>query len=108
MAESETPIMCTLPPNDLVRRLAEFEALFAEDLTRVERRPLLLRLTFAAADTGREAVIRDLFAAEERCCAFLSFAHERTAAGLVVEVTAPPEAGSTLDELHALATGRVR
>jgi hypothetical protein len=29
--------MCTLSPNSMVDRLTEFEALFAEGLTRVER-----------------------------------------------------------------------
>ncbi|WP_433225876.1 hypothetical protein [Actinomadura formosensis] len=39
----------------------------------------------------------------ERCCAFLAFSCTRTAEGLVVEVTAPAEAGPTLDGMQALA-----
>ena len=102
MAESEVPIMCTLSPNSMVQRLMEFEGLFAAGLTTVEREPLRLRLTFDA-DAAREAVIRDLFTQEGQCCAFLGFAYERTDAGLVVEVTAPEDAGPTLDGMQTLA-----
>ncbi|WP_406313321.1 hypothetical protein OHA77_33480 [Streptosporangium sp. NBC_01639] len=102
MAESEVPIMCTLSPNSMVERLTEFEGLFAEGLIGVEREPLLLRLTFDA-DAVREAAIRSLFASEEQCCAFLGFACTRTEAGLVVEVTAPQDAGPTLDGMQTLA-----
>lgn len=102
MAESDVPIVCTLSPNSMVERLTEFEGLFAEGLTGVEREPLRLRLTFAAG-TARESVIRDLFAAEEQCCAFLGFAFERTGESLVVEITAPEAAGPTLDGLQRLA-----
>lgn len=98
----EVPIMCTLPPDGLVRRLADFEAVFAAALTGFEREPLRLRLTFDA-DAATETAIRDLIAAEQRCCAFLAFAAERRATALVVEVTAPPGAGPTLDGLQALA-----
>ncbi|MGH3388841.1 MAG: MerR family transcriptional regulator [Actinomadura sp.] len=82
--------------------MTEFEDLFAEGLTGVERGPLRLRLTFDA-DAGREAVIRDLLAQEQRCCAFLGFSVERVDAGLVVEVTAPQDAGPALDGMQALA-----
>jgi hypothetical protein len=102
VAEPEIPIMCTLSPDRMVRRLTELEGLFAEGLTGVERAPLRLRLTFDA-DADREAVIRDLLAREQRCCAFLGFSFERAAAGLVVEVTAPQDAGPTLDGMQALA-----
>ncbi|WP_051712765.1 hypothetical protein [Spirillospora albida] len=102
MPESEVPIMCTLSPLSMARRLTEFASLFAAGLTGVEREPSRLRLLFAA-DAERESVIRDLFAREEQCCAFLSFAYQRTGTGLVVEVTAPEEAGPTLDGMQRLA-----
>lgn len=103
MAESEVPIMCTLSPTSMVARLEEFEAVFVTGLTRVEREePLRLRLTFGV-DGERESVIRELFAQEQRCCAFLGFAVQRTSAGLVVEVTAPEGAGAALDGMQALA-----
>ena len=102
MPDSEVPIVCTLSPNKMVDRLAEFESLFAESLTGVEREPLRLRLMFDA-DQAREAQLREVFEAEQQCCAFLKFAFERTGAGLRVEVTAPPEAGPTLDGMQALA-----
>jgi hypothetical protein len=102
MAGSDVPIMCTLSPNGMVKRLTEFQALFTEALTKVEREPLRLRLAFDA-DAEREGVIRGLFAQEEQCCAFLAFSCTRTEAGLVVEVTAPAEAGPTLDGMQTLA-----
>lgn len=102
MTESEVPIMCTLSPNSMVERLTEFEGLFAESLIGVEREPLRLWLTFDA-DTDRESEIRDLFAREEQCCAFLAFVYGRTEAGLVVEVTAPEEAGPTINGMQTLA-----
>lgn len=88
MAESGVPIMCTLSPNKMVDRLREFESLFAESLTGVEREPLRLRLMFGV-DHSDEAELREVFEAEQQCCAFLEFAFERTRAGLRVEVRAP-------------------
>ncbi|TMQ92214.1 hypothetical protein ETD83_27705 [Actinomadura soli] len=102
MAESEVPIVCTLSPNKMVDRLTEFESLFAESLTGVEREPLQLRLMFDT-DPAREAQLREVFEAEQQCCAFLGFAFERTGAGLRVEVTAPQDAAPTLDGMQALA-----
>ena len=98
---ADLPIMCTLSPDKMTDRLTEFEALFAERLTGMERERLLLRLTFAAeADESR---VRELFDAEQQCCAFLTFTYERGKAGLVVSITAPPDAGPTLDGFQALA-----
>jgi hypothetical protein len=98
---ADLPIMCTLPPDKMTGRLTDFEALFAESLTGIEREPLLLRLTFdAGADESRA---RELFEAEQQCCAFLTFTYERDQAGLVVSIAAPPEAGPTLDGFQALA-----
>lgn len=102
MVEIEVPIMCSLSPDGMVERLTQFEGLFAEGLTAVEREPSLLRLTFDAEEE-RERVIRDLFAQEEHCCAFLAFAYSRARAGLVVEVAAPRDAGPILDGMQALA-----
>jgi len=54
MAEAQVPVACTLTPEGLVQRVADFEALFAAALTEVEREPLRLRLRFDA-DAAREA-----------------------------------------------------
>jgi len=102
MAGPDLPIMCTLPPNAMVERLTHFEALFASSLTGLEREPLLLRLAFEAG-AEREARLRELFAAEQRCCAFLTFGYERTETGLRVSIAAPAGAGATLDGFQALA-----
>lgn len=98
---ADRPITCTLPPDKMTGRLADLEALFAATLTRIRREPLLLRLTFdAGADDSR---IRELFEAEQHCCAFLTFTYEGGQAGLVVSITAPREARATLDRFQALA-----
>ncbi|MBO2456256.1 hypothetical protein [Actinomadura violacea] len=102
MSESDVPIMCTLAPSSMVERLTEFEAAFADGPLRVEREPLRLRLSFAAGEE-REAVLRDLFAQEQQCCAFLTFAFQRTAEGLTVDITAPDGAAPALDGMQALA-----
>lgn len=102
MAGTDLPIMCTLSPNSMVDRLTEFESLFAESLAGMEREPLLLRLTFAV-DAGQDAGVRELFAAEQQCCAFLVFTFDRTEAGLVVSIAAPEAAGPTLDGFQTLA-----
>lgn len=100
MPGSDLPIMCTLSPNKMVDRLTEFEGLFAEHLTGMDREPL--RLTFAV-DAGQEEKVRGLFASEQQCCAFLTFTYERTQDGLVVSIAAPQEAGPTLDGFQTLA-----
>jgi hypothetical protein len=99
---ADLPIMCTLPPDEMTGRLTDFEALFAERLTGMEREPLLLRLTFDSGAGASRA--RELFEAEQQCCAFLTFTYERDEAGLVVSIAAPPGAGPTLDGFQALAT----
>lgn len=99
------PVACTLPAGAIRARLGEFEELFARALTGWKREPLLLRLEFGQ---GVEEQVRGLFAAEAECCAFLGFQVEGGGGeGLVVTVTAPPEAGAALDGLQGLAEGRV-
>ncbi|MEU4233208.1 hypothetical protein AB0F17_53730 [Nonomuraea sp. NPDC026600] len=98
---NDLPIMCTLTPNKMVDRLTDFEALFATSLTGMEREPLRLRLTFdAGADAAR---VRELFEAEQQCCAFLAFSYENTETGLAVSIAAPPDAEPTLDGFETLA-----
>jgi hypothetical protein len=94
--------VCTLSPNLMAGRLAEFEALFANRLLAVERAPLLLRLVFDV-DDAQERAVRDLFAREQQCCAFYSLAYVRQGGRLVVEISVPAQAGPTLDGLQALA-----
>jgi hypothetical protein len=103
MAGNDLPIMCTLSPNKMVDRLTEFEALFAAELTAVERGSLRLRLTFGDVTPERQQEIHELFDAEQECCAFLNFAYGVDGGQLKVTVTAPPEAGPTLDGFQALA-----
>jgi hypothetical protein len=103
MAGNNLPIMCTLSPDRMADRRSAFEALFAADLTAVERAPLRLRLIFGDVAQARRREILELFDAEQECCAFLDFAHEVDGSELRVTVTAPAEAGSTLDGFQTLA-----
>ncbi|MEO3784175.1 hypothetical protein ABGB12_12640 [Actinocorallia sp. B10E7] len=99
----EVPIACTLPAGEMKARLGEFEQLFAQALTGWRREPLVLRLELRG---GVEERARALLAAEAECCAFLGFEVEGGQEGLLVTVTAPPEAGAALDGLQELAEGR--
>src|SRR5579872_2824998 len=104
MPRPEVPVACTLSQDGIVNRMAEFQALFADALSGVTREPLVLRLTF---DASREPAIRTLMAREQQCCAFLGFTFTRTEAGLIVDITAPDGAGSTLDPFEAAAQREV-
>lgn len=67
------PSACTLPTPEQPLRVAEFDALFAASLRRVERlAPARLRLVLADSD-GVRATVEDLTARETACCAFLTF-----------------------------------
>ncbi|RAY15201.1 hypothetical protein DPM19_10805 [Actinomadura craniellae] len=103
MTGPDVPITCTLSPDKMIDRLADFEALYAARLTALEREPLRLLLTFAGADTAGRARIRELFDAEQQCCAFLTFTYAQTDDDLKVTITAPAEAAPALDVMQALA-----
>jgi hypothetical protein len=103
MTEPSVPIACTLSPNQLGGRLAEWHELLATSLRRVERpAPRRLRLVLAA-DADVESV-RDLAAREQECCAFMAFAvSPGDGELLVVDVEVPAAATPTLDGLAGLA-----
>jgi hypothetical protein len=102
MAEGlSPPIVCTLDASARGDREGEFRALFADALKRVERPdPRAARLVL---DAAREADVRDLFAREQRCCAFFEFAIARVDHAVVVDVGVPEDAEQALDSLLALA-----
>jgi hypothetical protein len=102
VSESTVPIACTLLPNLMQGRRAEFEELFAGHLAGLEREPQRLRLLFDG-DGAVEAGVADLFAREQQCCAFISLTYTRRDAHLVVDVGVPAEAGPMLDALQAIA-----
>ena len=101
-ADDWTPAACTLPTAEQPLRLAEFDALFATALRRVDRpAPTRLTLTLAAAP-GRTEAVRDLAARETACCSFFTF--DLTAGDpLRLDVSVPAAHRSVLDALAARA-----
>jgi hypothetical protein len=102
MTSPPPPIACTLDAAALGNREEEFRALFARALRRLERRDAhWARLVLDAAD---ETAARDLFAREQRCCAFFDFAITSADGAIVVDARVPEGADQALDFLLALAT----
>jgi DNA-binding transcriptional MerR regulator len=97
----DVPIACALEPGALGGRLAEWRTVLDQVRSRVSTADGGLRLGFdAAADIGRLA---SLVAAEQRCCAFFSFALTVDHRGLALEVRAPQDAAGIVDELFGRA-----
>jgi hypothetical protein len=98
---------CTLPTEEQPLREAEFDALFATALTRVERSASDgLRLVLDAGAVAPSAV-RDLVARESSCCSFFDFRLTAATDELVLDVRVPPARTAVLDGL-ARAAERAR
>lgn len=94
-----TTAACTLPTAERPLRLAEFDALFAGSVRRVERNGDLVHLRMSGPAGLRETV-RDLAERESRCCSFFTFELSGSDADLVLTVSVPEE---RRDILAALA-----
>jgi hypothetical protein len=102
MTASSVPIVCTLSPNELGGRLAEWHQLLAAHLRGIDRpAPRQLRLVLAADADLRS--VRDLAAHEQECCAFMTLTVTPGDGELLVDVEVPAEAAPTLDGLARLA-----
>ncbi|MFF4771559.1 hypothetical protein ACFY05_01720 [Microtetraspora fusca] len=67
------PPSCTLPTTEQPLRVAEWDAVFTERLSRVSRPdPLRLRLDFGSG-TEIEGQVRDPTERETRCCSLFTF-----------------------------------
>jgi hypothetical protein len=96
----DQPIACTLSTRDYAARTRETHELARRALVSREPIPDGARLTFEpGADTERE--LREIIAAEARCCAFLRMDLRPAADALVLEVTGPAEAEPIIAELFA-------
>src|SRR3954452_10977480 len=88
------PDACTLPTVERPMRLAEFDALFATALRRVDTVGAAHARMWMTGPAGLMATVRDLTARETQCCSFFTFtvtpepAGEGTALTLDVEVPA--------------------
>jgi hypothetical protein len=94
----DQPIACSLPSADYAERRAHID-----DITRsalLGREPIESgeRLTFAA---GAEADLRELIAAEAKCCSFLKMELDRRGDTLALDVTGPEDAQPLIAELFA-------
>jgi hypothetical protein len=89
---------CTLPTVDRPPRLAEFDALLATALRRVERRGSAVRLHLEGG-RGRVEQVRDLTAREGSCCAFFRFDLDGTDQDLTLDISVPPARQDVLDAL---------
>jgi hypothetical protein len=97
------PQACTLPTAERPLRAAEFDGLFGEAVTGVERvGPGRLRLALRASPqvAGRAA---ELVTAETACCSFFTFTLTATGGRLVLDVDVPAAYIDVLDALAARA-----
>ncbi|MEU4041152.1 hypothetical protein ACK389_10375 [Streptomyces antibioticus] len=100
------PDACTLPTAELPLRVAEFDTLFTERLTEVDRPDRLrLRLVLAGGD-GVEETVRDLIARESGCCSFFTFAISPGPEQIHLDVSVDGAHEAVLDALQERAAAR--
>lgn len=99
---SWAPEACTLPTTQRPLRVAEFDALFADALKRVERLGdgrVRLLLEGAVEERARELAQR-----ESGCCSFFTFTFGREGKDtLVMQVAAPKEHAAVVEAMAARA-----
>jgi hypothetical protein len=102
---------CTLPTTTQPLRVAEFDDLFAEALTDVERpRGDHVRLVMSGP-TGLRDRLQDLARRETECCSFFTFAVTTPAgdpATVLVDIAVPPNRADVLTALVDRAEGHLR
>jgi hypothetical protein len=92
----ELPIACTLGARDRADREAFIARLWRDALIAGERTGDGVRLRLRD-DPEVETRARELIAAEQSCCAFLSFELARSDDELVLQITGPPDARPIVD-----------
>ena len=96
----DAPIACTLSAADYAARTQDIRELARHALRSRQPIPDGTRLTFEpGADTERQ--LRELVAAEARCCAFLRMDLRPAENVLVLDVTGPAEAEPIIAKLFA-------
>lgn len=95
---------CTLPTVEQPLRVAEFDTLFAETLTSIERSGgTRARFVLIGGATMAERA-RDLADRETACCSFFAFAITPSGSdSVVMEVTVPDERADVLAALVQMA-----
>ena len=102
------PEECTLSPAGRQARAAEFSAMFAKTVRRIDRpEPTRLRLELEPGPVvaGRVA---ELAAAETLCCSFFTFTLTAGAGSLVLDVAVPPLQLPVLDALAERAAANLK
>ncbi len=94
---ADPPIACTLVPAAVPDRLADWEAMLTRVRSRTPAGDGSLRLEFD--DDVDLAELARLVAAEQRCCAFFSFAITVDSRGTGLEVRAPEGAADVVASL---------
>lgn len=96
----ETPIACSLSPDDLEQRLMDIAEVGASSLTsrEVDGNRHLLRFR---ADAESRRGLEEIVAAEAECCAFLDLALSEDDGELVLSIAAPEDAQALADRLAA-------
>ncbi|HEX6678709.1 MAG TPA: hypothetical protein VF486_27300 [Actinomycetes bacterium] len=102
MPEPSVPIACTLPPDQVDGRLAEFHELFAAHLVRVER-PAPTRLRLVLGGAAGEHAVRALLDRERQCCAFLDVTVTAEGGQLLADLEVPAAGAPALDGLAGIA-----
>jgi len=103
VAKPDTPIACTLAPEAMPDRLADWKAVLGNAHSRTRVDDGGLRLAF---NPGVDlASLADLVVAEQQCCAFFSFAITADARGVALEVRAPAGADEIVESLFGTPTG---
>jgi MerR family transcriptional regulator, copper efflux regulator len=93
----DVPIVCTLDTHSVPERLAEWRALLDHAIETAPTRDGAVMVQFDGAVPVAE--LARLVAAEQQCCAFLSFRITLDAEGITLEVNAPHEARGVVDSL---------
>jgi len=99
-----SPISCTLTGNNLRERLAAILALTHDALQGVERRGLVLDLSFASTAAER---VREMVRKEKDCCGFLKFDLREVEQEVRLTITAPEQAREAADFLFEQFVGSV-
>lgn len=97
---NELPIACTLDANDMTARLALIDELAADSL--LDQRSTDTGVRLRLRDTAEiEQRMRELVAAEEKCCPFMGFRLDHRDGDLVLEITAPADVVPVVQMLFA-------
>src|SRR5262245_12595605 len=97
---SDLPIACTLTQDGMTDRLALLHALTADGL--IARTTTAAGLRVRLRDTPQiEEGLRELIAAEARCCPFLDLGLRRHRGELVLEIAGPRDARPVIELFFA-------